>query len=133
MSAGDLQIDAMIDRLRKLPGMARAAAPDVARAVESELERQIKAAETPDGRAWEPKKEGSGKPLATAAKSLAVAAIGSRVFARLTGHIARHNLGRAKGGVERQILPTSGIPAKMGDAIRKVLDAQFRHTMGGSP
>jgi hypothetical protein len=125
------QLDAHIARVRRLPGLALRAAPKAAQAVEAEIERTIAAGTTSDGKAWAPKKVGSGKPLAGAAKALAVVAIGTKVYVRLRGVEARHHLGRAKGGVEREIIPTKGIPPKMGKAIADVLAAEFDSTMGG--
>lgn len=128
--AGFATLDSYIHRLRTLPGLARRAAPDCAEAFERELQRQIRAGTTPDGESWEPRQDG-GKALETAAKALTVVAAGPRVVARLRGHIARHHLGRAKGGVQRQILPIGSIPRAISAAIREVLAREFRDHMGG--
>jgi hypothetical protein len=127
---GLAELDAQIARLRELPSLAREAAPDAAHAVERVIERQIQAATDPAGKAWEPTQDGR-TPLRTADKALAVVAIGPTVFARLKGHIARHHLGRARGGVQRQILPTQGLPSAMSTAIRGVLVEHFERKMGG--
>lgn len=129
--SGFSELDAMIARLNSLSTLTTDAAPEVAHAFEQELQGQIAAATGPDGSAWAPKKDGTGRPLATAGKALAVVAIGSTVFARLTGHIARHNNGRARGGVTRQILPTKEIPAPVVRAIKRVLAENFQERMGG--
>jgi hypothetical protein len=130
MSDGDSQIDAMMAALRDLPAIAAESAPDIARSFEAELKAQISAAVTPDGKAWAPKKDGSGKPLATAAKALTVTVAGPTVTAKLTGYIARHTLGRARGGVVRQILPDSISPKLAGDITRAITN-RFTTKMGG--
>lgn len=126
-----LELDAMIARLRELPKLATEAAPDVAASVEREIEAQISAGVDPNGRAWAPKKDGTGKPLRTAGKALAVVPLGSTIYARLRGHVARHHLGRARGGTVRQILPVDGIPPRIISAIRTVLAEHFTNKMGG--
>lgn len=123
-------LDAHIERVRGLGSLARQAAPVVAEAVEAELERQIKAATDPSGKAWAERQEG-GKALATADKALVVVPIGTRVFARLKGHIARHNNGTAKGGLVRQILPTSGLPARLAQVVKGAVEQTFERVMGG--
>lgn len=130
MSSGDTQLNSMLEKLRRLPELATQAAPKVAEAVRDELEKSIAAGTTPEGKAWERTKDGK-QPLEGAAKALAVVAVGSTVFARLTGHIARHHLGRARGGVVRPILPTEGLPKDMAKAIKTVLVDEFTGLMGG--
>jgi hypothetical protein len=130
-ASGMASLDAMIARVSAVPDMVQSAAPEVATAVELELERTIRAGTTADGRGWAPKKQGTGTPLAGAEKSLRVVAIGKTVFATLRGHIARHHLGRAKGGTVREILPTSrALPPSMDLAVRRVLERRFRAVMG---
>lgn len=132
MANGLAQLDAHIARVESFPRVLKRAAPEVAEVVEAELLRQIAAGTTPDGQAWQAREDG-GKPLATAGKSLAVVAIGTRVFARLRGHIARHHRGIARGSIQRQILPGSQLPTKMAQAVRKVLlDHAAAHMGGGA-
>lgn len=130
MADGYAELDAYIARLRALPELARRAAPDVADAVRDELRRQITAGTDPTGRPWQRTEDGR-QALATAADALTVGAHGTRVIMRLRGHIARHHLGRAKGGTVRRILPTAGIPAPMARAITRVLVDHFRGAMRG--
>lgn len=131
MARGDAELQAMILRLRELPGIARRAAPDAADAVRAALERQIGAATDPTGSPWAPQKEGGGKALTGAEKALAVAAHGSRIYCRLKGHIARHHHGRARGGTVRRILPTEGIPPNLARAVRETLVDHFQREMRG--
>lgn len=130
--AGAEELDVMIRKLRELPGLVKRAAPDVADAVKASIERTIEAGTTSDGKAWAPRKADGGRPLEGAEKALAVAAVGTRVYARLSGHVARHHLGRAKGGTYREILPTtSKLPAPMADGIRRELVRHFDDAMRG--
>lgn len=126
---GFAALDAHIARLGKLPGLVRAVAPEVAETVEAELLSSIAAGKSAEGKTWAPRQDG-GQPLKTAGNSLAVVAMGTKVFARLRGHVARHHKGIAKGGVERPILPTDGIPPKMAEAIRKVVLRRFNQEVG---
>lgn len=131
MAKGLAQLDAHIARVESLPGVLKSAAPEVAEAVEAELLRQIASGTDPDGKAWQAREDG-GAPLATAGKSLAVVAIGTRIFARLRGHVARHHLGTARGRIERQILPGKDLPPSMGKAVGAVLLSHAAaHLKGG--
>jgi hypothetical protein len=47
------------------------------------------------------------------------------VFCRLVGHVARHNNGRARGGVVRAIFPRTGLPSDMSAAIKRVVGELF--------
>ena len=124
------QLDAMIATIRKLPELGKQAAPDVALAVENELHRSIAAGTTPDGKAWQLTKDGA-RPLKDAAKALAVVPVGTTIFVRLTGPEARHHLGRGRGGVTREVIPTKEIPARMATAIRGVLVRHFEQVTSG--
>jgi streptogramin lyase len=126
---GDAELDAMIARINRIPDLGKIAAPDVARAIEQDLQRTVAAGTTPDGQAWAAKKKGSGQPLANATKALHVAAIGTLIYVRLTGAEALHHLGRVTGKVKRQIIPTGAIPPAMGNAIRTVLARKFSEVM----
>lgn len=132
MTKGLAQFDAHIARVESLPRVLKSAAPEVAEAVEAELLRQISAGTDPEGKAWQAREDG-GTPLATAGKSLAVVAIGARIFARLRGHIARHHRGIARGRIERQILPGKELPPKMAKAVGEVLLSHAAaHMKGGA-
>jgi hypothetical protein len=128
---GNAELEAMIAKIRSIPGLARRAAPDVADAVRAELVRTIEAGTTPAGVPWQPRQDDGGKPLAEAVKALRVAPIGTRIFCLVRGHIARHHLGRARGGIYRNVLPIKGIPAPMVKAIRGVLVEHFNGTVQG--
>lgn len=132
MAYGDTQLEAMIARIRSLPQLAREAAPDAADVVREELERTIKAGTDATGDPWVPRKSDGGKPLSGADKAVFVAPIGSRVFVRVKGYIARHHLGRARGGVFRPVIPVKGIPPRMVAGIKRVLTSHFHDHMRGA-
>jgi hypothetical protein len=127
---GDAELERMIAKLRALPDLVREVVPDVADVVREELTRTIAQATTPEGHTWNPTREGR-KALATAAQHLRVTSLPPRVFVVLTGHVARHSLGRARGGVQRRVLPRGKVPAAMAARIRKVLGEAFRTHMVG--
>jgi hypothetical protein len=129
---GFAALDAHIARLGGLQTFVRDAAPDCADACRTDLERTIKAGTTADGRAWKPKKEGDGKPLANAAAALVVVPIGKRIYMRLKGPEARHHLGAVKGGTVRQIIPVRTVPPSMAKVIKAVLERRFSEAMGGA-
>jgi hypothetical protein len=124
------QLDAMIATIGKLPELGKRAAGDVALAIETELQRTIAAGTTPDGKPWQPTKDG-GRPLTGAAQALAVVPVGTTIYVRLTGPEARHHLGRGRGGVVREVIPTHTIPAPMASAIRAELVRHFGEVTRG--
>lgn len=125
------ELDGHIKRVQELADLGKRSAPAVARAVDKVFQRQIAAGTDANGKAWVPTRDG-GKPLAGAGKNLVVVAVGATVFARLTNHVARHNNGRARGGIARPILPTEGLPTEMARAIKAVMVDEFNDAMGGS-
>ncbi len=124
MSDGFAELDAIIARIRQLPELASSAAPDIADALRTEIERTIAAGTDPYGKKWAPKETG-GQPLATAAKALVVVPVGKSIVIKIKGHIARHHLGRAKGGVYRPVIPTQGLPASYARVIKRELSERF--------
>ena len=125
------QLDAMIATISSLPELGKRAAGDVALAVAAELHRTIAAGTTPAGEPWQPTKDGA-RPLTGAAKALVVVAVGSTIYVRLTGPEARHHLGRGRGGVVREVIPTKQIPAAMARAIRAELGKHFADVTKGA-
>lgn len=123
-------LDRMIGRLRTLPELARDVVPDVAEIVREEIERTIAQGTTPEGETWQRTREGK-RPMPTAGKALRVVVLGPRVFVRISDHVGRHSLGRARGGIVRRVLPRSGsVPRAMAARIRKRLGERFREHMG---
>lgn len=123
-------LDEHIARVRALPGMAERAAPAIARAAHDEVAKTASAGTAPDGAPWKPTKDGT-RAMRNAAAAVRAEARGSVVLVSVEGHHALHHLGRAKGGVRRQIIPTRSIPTPVTNAIETVLAGEFRKTMGG--
>lgn len=124
-------LDAQIQALRSLERTAEEIAPEVAKELEAQIQAQIAAGTDPEGNPWPPAKEGGSPPLRTAGKALRVVSLGSRVIATLTGHVALHHLGRARGGVRRVILPTRKLPQKAAEAIKNVFLRHMAAKFGG--
>lgn len=128
MSSAVLQTWA--DRIRELETLGERSLSRVARVVEIEAKRTAAAGLDPEGRPWPRTKRGA-RALPNADKAIAVRAIGRSIAMRLSGPEARHHLGRVRGGVRRQILPTVRIPPRMDAAIREVVRDEFRRTVRG--
>lgn len=125
---GTEQLDAMIAKIRRIPEIAKRAAPSVAEVVRESILETIAAGTDASGKPWEPRKADGGKPLANAAKRLKVAAVGTRIIAGITGPEARHHRGVARGGIIRGILPVSLTP-KLAEGVRRVLVKHFREVV----
>jgi hypothetical protein len=121
------KLDAMIERVRMLPERVIAeAAQDVAALVRRELAVTIGAGQTPTGEAWAARKSDGGRPLANALEAVRVGVTdGSVVFVFLTGPEARHHRGWVRGGIERQIIPTTLPPAWV-PKIQAILAQRFQ-------
>ncbi len=124
-------LDAQIQRLRQVS----AATPEIAREVADEFRRilvsNIKAGRGPEGQPWPPRKADGGRALVNADKALEVEAIKNAVVATLTGPIAKHDLGVARGRVRRPILPTRKLPGPVVIAIKRVVDRRLKETIDG--
>ncbi len=122
-------IDDMASWLDGLPRLTARAAPLAAEALEGVIRHQITRGLSPSGAPWRKTEEGR-QPLQGAAKALVVVPVGRAIVARLQGHVARHNNGTARGGVERQILPTKGLPREYADALRGAITRAFEESKG---
>jgi hypothetical protein len=123
-------LDDMIERVENVKGLAKRAAPDAADAVRACLESTIKAGQDPYGKPWPARKEDGGAPLTGIAGRVKVVAIGARVFVAIDGYVGRHHLGRARGGVRRQVIPVGELPPVMQKRVRDVLAKHFREAVG---
>lgn len=128
MSGGEAAMNAWIAKLRRLPELARDAAPDAAQAMHEANAATIAAGTTPSGAPWKPRVDG-GQPLRGAAGAVTATARGSIAALELSGPEVFHHRGTAK-DPRREIVPTKGLPARFADAIRAVLVRRFRLTMG---
>lgn len=132
MAGGDEALAAFIDRVRKLGTLGADAAKIAAPLVEKAMKRTAAAGTTPDGQAWQPRKDG-GRPLVNAADALSAEAVGPVVVGKLEGVEVLHNRG-TKRMPQRQILPDlgAGIPKVIGDALTEASQKAFGRTMGGT-
>ncbi len=132
MTDGAAVMAEQIARLRALPKeLLEQAARDIAPELERELRAQIARGVGPDGKPWPPTQAGD-QALPNAARALSVRATGTVVLARLDGVHALHHLGRVRGGVRRQILPTGALPDPFSRAIKRVLELRFASATGGA-
>lgn len=124
MSDGEEAFARMLATVRALPTLPERAAPDIAVAIKAEIERTIAAGTAPDGTPWAPRKKDGGAPLRKASSALYAGAIGRVIYVRVLGTEARHHIGTARGGVRRQIIPTSvtltpAIKTAIGDTLKR--------------
>jgi hypothetical protein len=127
-----VSIDDLITRVRSVgKDLLAKAAPDIAVAVQEDLQRTITAGTSPDGEQWAPRKSDGSKPLQHAADQLGVAAVGTTVYVRLAGPAVRHNFGRARGKVVRQVIPQNKLPDAMRAAIGEVITKHFGAIING--
>lgn len=133
MSAAATALVRWAEAIRQLPRLAEFAAADIADAIEDDVKGTAAAGTTPDGIAWAPTHEGQA-PLQNAAAQIDVSTItgGGRttISARVRGHYALHDMGRANGAERRQILPDAMTPA-LADRVRAVLERKFREVVSG--
>lgn len=113
-------LDEMIESLRRLDGegvearIAARAAP----LLEEALRASADAGQSPDGKPWQPRKEG-GKAYANAAAKITVKAYGPIVRATLTGAEVYGHFGTEK-MPKRQMLPDAG--AAMPELVTAILE-----------
>lgn len=128
--SGRAQLDRHLARLEALARMPASAAPVIADAVERELVAQIGRGVDPDGKPWPKTKEGE-TPLRNASSALSVTAAGGAVVASVEGPEALHDQGKARGHVQRRILPRGALPSRLSTAIGDALDLEFGRIMAG--
>lgn len=114
--AGAATIDQWIANIRSLPEMLNAAAPQIGEALLAEFQRTAAAGTTPEGEPWAPTKKGN-RPLANAASSMQLVVSGNVIIIKITDHHVFHQFGA--GSPARHILPSGGLPDRLGNAIRK--------------
>lgn len=130
-SAALQTMDRLIAVLRRTPETLEAAMPLLADELRRELEEQIQRGEAPDGTPWPQTKEGK-QALRNAAAALTVDALGFRVVAQITGPTALHHMGRSRGGIVRQILPSRRMPDALVKALGAVLQRQLYGALSGN-
>lgn len=130
-------LDDRIARLRVVSDLPDEAMPYVAKAIGKDIDRQVAAGKSPDGKTWAPTKDGA-PALRGIGKHIAVGIVGRTVIVRIRSkHVVLHHFGRNRGrgnpqDKRRQILPVGKIPESMASAIRAAVEKRFGQIMGGS-
>jgi hypothetical protein len=127
---GRAELQRQIAKLRGLSNLAPRIAPEVARELERELRENVAAGRGPDGKPWEPTKDGR-RPLKNAARQVSASAVGTVIIARVDGIEARHHVGAVRGGTARPMIPTGSIPDPVSRAIEAVATRAFDEHMRG--
>ena len=126
-----MTLDAHIARIRALGELTHAAGPKIAVAVERELHAQIARGVDPNGKPWPLTKTGE-RPLQNAAAAVDVSYVGDAVVISVEGPESLHNKGKARGHVQRRIIPTGALPAPLSRVISEAVDAERVRIMGGA-
>jgi len=108
--------------------MPHTAAPAVARALEASVGAQIARSLDPDGKPWAETLDGR-KALANAAAAVTVTPVGDAVVLVVEGPEALHDQGKARGHVQRKIIPKGALPSRMATTIGDALDLEFGRIM----
>ncbi len=130
MSSGAAELDAWVEKIRRLPEMIEKAAPALAVDMHAELSRTIDAGTTPTGEPWPLTKDGR-VALRRASSTLTVRASGTLIVATISGRHAIHHYGTKKDPA-RQVLPVSGMPPTLAKAFRAGMVKRFKETMGAA-
>lgn len=132
------QLDSMLDRLKRVEGLGKEAAPDVRDALEAKVAENVAANVDPYGHAWFPSKQGA--VLKNAAAAVSVVAKEGQVKMTVTGPEVKHHVGSARGyhggsaklgGFRRALIPFKAIPGPFKAEIRRVLQEKFKAITGG--
>jgi hypothetical protein len=134
MSAGDVDMRAMIDNIRKLGKLPEEAAKEAAPIVTNVAQKLAAEGVSPADDRWAPQVKGGGRALANAAKAIKGAAIGAIIRLTLEFPYSLHNIGEGH-AVKRQILPDAGgssLPAKFAKAVLDGCYKAFVKLTGGT-
>jgi phage gpG-like protein len=123
-------LEAQIHRLKSV----KASVPDLARKVAEKFRevtlRNVQAGLAPDGTSWKLRLDGQ-RALQTAANSLTFTSIDNVIVVRVRGHVGLHHLGRGRGRILRQVIPTDEIPQPAVDAIKEVVIEELQGVISG--
>lgn len=125
-------LDEMLVSLRTLGNPAeveRRVAKKAEWSLQTALERTLAAGETPEGKAWQPRKAG-GRPYEHAASRIRTKASGNLVRTTLSGPEVFGHFG-ARGMPVRQMLPDAGagMPPSVDEALTKAARAVFEEAV----
>jgi hypothetical protein len=108
-------------RIRALPGVMKSDGPGIISDMfGSEMEAAVSAGRAVDGYKWKPRVEDGAKPFANGMAYVTRKVLGAVVLITLQGPMAFAQFGTGK-MASRPLLPMGGLPAKLGNAIRKGL------------
>lgn len=118
-----------IDNIRRIAKLPRLCAQPVADVVEQELSRTMGAGQAPDGTPHIPRQSDGAAPLTGAAAAMRVTAVGSQVIVLIRGPEALHHLQRARGGIERRLIPIGRLPSNLARLVAAACAKQFAETV----
>jgi hypothetical protein len=143
MTMGDgffAAIDATLEKMRRLSGLAKEGAPAAASAVGGEIRSNIASQRDAYHKPWKPTKDG-GTALSGAASHVRVAANGTVIMVDLSGVEVLHHIGKARGyhggsaamgGFRRGLIPTgSAVPGPTRIVLTKSLGETFNKIRTG--
>ncbi len=104
--------------LRAMPAMVKAAPAELVPTVKQECDASISAGQSLDGVRWAPRKEDGTQALQGAQKDLTVTASSNVIWVKIKNGLVWSQWG-TKHQRKREILPTKGLPRKLGLAIKK--------------
>jgi hypothetical protein len=126
----------MFARLDKLGGLDEAIIDDCANAIRKVLIDGAERGVDPYGTPWplvQSGKRAGQLALRNVAKALVVMAFRGSVIVRLTDKsYSHHNFGAVRGGTARPIIPSAkrGIPPKLRDAVKAIIDRAMAQALG---
>lgn len=118
---GDAMLAAMIARLESAGDELPDVLPKLGAAVKRALVEANQAGVTPDGAPYVRTQDGH-VPLRQGAKAIRVAVNADGIRAQVGGAEGWHATGRARGRIERPMLPGAAVPPAMLAELHKVLD-----------
>jgi hypothetical protein len=99
-------LDALQARLSRAKDFG-ALAVVIADEVQAQIERDTAAQRAPGGDQWQERKGAGAKMLRRVKSNIKRTVTAGVIVFRLRGHYALHDLGKAKGNVQRRLLPTT--------------------------
>lgn len=125
----DAKIGDMIARLQATPKVLAALPDKLAPVVKTYLLESYRQGTDPDGEPWTPTKTGQVPDIK--GSSLAVVAIGKRVIVKLRWHDALHSKGKARGRVQRRMVPDGAVPPKLAERMQAIVRAELGRVLKG--
>lgn len=129
--SGDLAMQEMIARVRRLGKLPEDVAKAAAPLVEGVAKRAAAAGENANGKAWRPRKD--GKPaLVNMAAAVGARAVGTVVQIFLRGTSTGSAKVQAIQAARRDVLPSGEVPPAIATEIKRAASQVFSRAMGGT-